>query len=96
MLRGLNPLLTPDLLHALASMGATVIAVARDARRGQAVVDEIRRETGNEEVHLRVCDVSSQTDVRRFAAGYREEYDRLHLLDGEDVVESWAVDLRGW
>ena len=23
-------------------------------------------------------------------------HDRLHLLDGEDVVESWPVDLRGW
>ena len=23
-------------------------------------------------------------------------HDRLHLLDGEDVVESWLVDLRGW
>jgi D-threonine aldolase len=23
-------------------------------------------------------------------------HDRLHLVDGEDVVESWPVDLRGW
>jgi D-serine deaminase-like pyridoxal phosphate-dependent protein len=23
-------------------------------------------------------------------------HDHLHLLDGEDVVESWPVDLRGW
>ncbi len=23
-------------------------------------------------------------------------HDRLHVLDGEDVVESWPVDLRGW
>ena len=23
-------------------------------------------------------------------------HDRLHLLDGEEVVESWLVDLRGW
>jgi NAD(P)-dependent dehydrogenase (short-subunit alcohol dehydrogenase family) len=66
--------------HALAGMGATVIALARDARRGQAVVDEIRRATDNADVHLQVCDVSSQADVRRFAAAYREAYDRLHVL----------------
>jgi D-serine deaminase-like pyridoxal phosphate-dependent protein len=23
-------------------------------------------------------------------------HDRLHLVDGEDVVEVWPVDLRGW
>jgi len=66
--------------RALAGMGATVIAVARDAQRGQEAVDEIRREAGNDDVHLRVCDLSSQADIRRFAAGYREAYDRLHVL----------------
>jgi NAD(P)-dependent dehydrogenase (short-subunit alcohol dehydrogenase family) len=66
--------------RALAGMGATVVAVARDAARGQAVVEEIRRETGNGDVHLRICDVSSQADIRRFVAGYRETYDRLHVL----------------
>jgi D-serine deaminase-like pyridoxal phosphate-dependent protein len=23
-------------------------------------------------------------------------HDRMHLVDGEDVVDTWAVDLRGW
>ena len=40
----------------LARRGATVVAVARDAARGQAAVDEIRRETGNEAVDLVTCD----------------------------------------
>jgi NAD(P)-dependent dehydrogenase (short-subunit alcohol dehydrogenase family) len=64
----------------LARRGATVVAVARDAQRGQAAVDEIRRETGNDDVHLMVCDVSSQASVRRLAAGFREKHDRLHVL----------------
>jgi D-serine deaminase-like pyridoxal phosphate-dependent protein len=23
-------------------------------------------------------------------------HEKLHLLDGEDVLESWPIDLRGW
>ncbi len=66
--------------RALAAQGATVVAVARDAARGQAAVDEIRSATGSEAVHLRLCDVSSQADVRRFAAAFRAEHERLHVL----------------
>ena len=64
----------------LARMGATVVAVARDAGRGQAAVDEIRRESGNADVHLMLADLSSQADVRRLAAEYLRKYDRLHVL----------------
>jgi D-serine deaminase-like pyridoxal phosphate-dependent protein len=24
------------------------------------------------------------------------KHDTLHVVDGEDVLESWPVDLRGW
>jgi NAD(P)-dependent dehydrogenase (short-subunit alcohol dehydrogenase family) len=64
----------------LARRGATVVAVARDAARGQAAVDEIRGETGNADVHLLTCDFSSQADIRRLVADYRARYDRLHVL----------------
>src|SRR5580698_6340323 len=64
----------------LARRGATVVGVARDAARGQAAVDEIRREAGDGDVHLMVCDLSSQADIRRLAAAYRDKHDRLHVL----------------
>lgn len=64
----------------LARKGATVVAVARDAARGQAAVEEIRGETGNGDVHLLTGDLSSQADVRRLAAEFRQKYDRLHVL----------------
>jgi NAD(P)-dependent dehydrogenase (short-subunit alcohol dehydrogenase family) len=66
--------------HELARLGATVVAVARNAARGQAVVEEIRRDTGNEAVHLLVGDLSSQADVRRLAAEFLGNHDRLHVL----------------
>jgi NAD(P)-dependent dehydrogenase (short-subunit alcohol dehydrogenase family) len=64
----------------LARMGATVVAVGRDPARGQATVDAIRSETGNSDVHLLRCDLSSQADVRRLAAEYKERFQRLHVL----------------
>jgi NAD(P)-dependent dehydrogenase (short-subunit alcohol dehydrogenase family) len=64
----------------LARMGATVVAVARDQARGEAAVAEIRRETGNEGVHLLICDLSSQADIRRLAAAFLRRFDRLHVL----------------
>jgi D-serine deaminase-like pyridoxal phosphate-dependent protein len=24
------------------------------------------------------------------------KHDALHLLDGEDIIETWPIDLRGW
>jgi NAD(P)-dependent dehydrogenase (short-subunit alcohol dehydrogenase family) len=54
--------------------------VARDEARGQAAVAEIRQETGNEGVHVLVCDVSSQADIRRLAAAFKGKFDRLHVL----------------
>ena len=54
----------------LARQGATVVAVARDAARGQAAVDEIRRDD-RQRTRCTSCsrDLSSQADVRRLAAG---------------------------
>ncbi len=43
-------------------------------------MEEIRRETGNGDVHLFTCDLSSQADIRRVAAEFLGRYDRLHVL----------------
>jgi NAD(P)-dependent dehydrogenase (short-subunit alcohol dehydrogenase family) len=64
----------------LARRGATVYLAARDAARGAAAVEEIRRSTGNDRVELLLGDLSSQADVRRLAAAFLGKHDRLHLL----------------
>ena len=45
----------------------SVVAMAvlcRDAGRGEKAVQEIRESTGNQNVHLHVCDVSSFQQIR--------------------------------
>ncbi len=77
----------------LARQGATVVCVARDAARGQAAVDEIRRVTGNEDVDLLTGDLGSQADVRRLASEYLQCcHDRLDVL----VNNAGAIQGERW
>jgi NAD(P)-dependent dehydrogenase (short-subunit alcohol dehydrogenase family) len=54
--------------------------VCRDRQRAQTVRDEIAAATGNQNVELMICDLSSQTDIRRFAAEFIDTHDRLDVL----------------
>lgn len=64
----------------LAQMGATVILVARDPQKGQAVLEEIRTKTGNANVDLLLADLSSQASIRKLAAEFKGKYQQLHVL----------------
>lgn len=66
--------------HALASMGATTVMVARDRAKGEAAAQEVRRATANDRVEVLVADLSSQTSIRTLADAFRAEHDRLDVL----------------
>lgn len=65
---------------AIARMGATVVCVSRDAVRGEAALQDIRRESGNANVTLILGDLGVQRDVRRVAAEFRSHHAKLHVL----------------
>ncbi|HSD58477.1 MAG TPA: SDR family NAD(P)-dependent oxidoreductase, partial [Methanotrichaceae archaeon] len=64
----------------LASRGAKVLLHGRNPEKGQMVLEEIRSRTGNDRLELFIADLSSQRQVRRFAAEVRESQDQLHVL----------------
>jgi NAD(P)-dependent dehydrogenase (short-subunit alcohol dehydrogenase family) len=64
----------------LAALGATVLVHGRDVQRCAATRDEIRQATGNLNVDYFVANLSSQQQVRQFAADILARYDRLHVL----------------
>ena len=64
----------------LAQTGARVIMVCRNAERGKAALDEIRRESGSSQVDLLIADMSSQASVRVLAEQIQREYPRLDVL----------------
>jgi retinol dehydrogenase-12 len=64
--------------RALARVGARVVAVARDARRGQAVVDELAR--AGQRAELEVIDLGSFAAVRQGAARVAARHRALDIL----------------
>lgn len=64
----------------LAKLGATVVLVARDARRGESVVDEVRSESGNPDASLLVSDLASLASIRSAANQLAERFDAIHVL----------------
>jgi NAD(P)-dependent dehydrogenase (short-subunit alcohol dehydrogenase family) len=64
----------------LAQMGARVVMVCRNAEKGKAALEEIRRESGSSQVDLLIADMSSQASVRALAEQIQREYPRLDVL----------------
>ncbi|KAH7431859.1 hypothetical protein KP509_08G069900 [Ceratopteris richardii] len=64
----------------LAARGATVYMICRNKERGEAAVSRIKSETGNENVHLKVCDMSSLDQVRRCVEEFSHSDFALHAL----------------
>ena len=64
----------------LANMGATVVMVVRDQRRGENAQREIMRQTGNNSVDLMMCDLSSMNSIQHFVKEFKRKYDRLDVL----------------
>jgi NAD(P)-dependent dehydrogenase (short-subunit alcohol dehydrogenase family) len=65
---------------ALAAMGAEVVVTGRSRGRGEAAVEEIRRETGSGKVSLMLADLAVQEEVRGLAQEFEEGHDRLDVL----------------
>jgi NAD(P)-dependent dehydrogenase (short-subunit alcohol dehydrogenase family) len=64
----------------LAQMGARVMLVCRNAEKGQAAVDDIRRDSGSAQLDLLIADMSSQASVRTLAEQIRQKCSRLDVL----------------
>ena len=64
----------------LARMGARVLVHGRDKEKGIQVVDEINRDTCEENVSLYIADFSSLADVKRMAEDIKREQTELHVL----------------
>ncbi|HXQ25271.1 MAG TPA: SDR family oxidoreductase [Candidatus Acidoferrales bacterium] len=64
----------------LARMGARVVLVCRNAEKGKAALDDIRRESGSSELGLLIAEMSSQASVRALAEQVLKKYPRLDVL----------------
>ncbi len=64
----------------LATLGATVVIVGRNADKCSREARKIQRKTGNKSVAFLVADLSIQSDIRRVAHEFNQHYERLDVL----------------
>ncbi|KAK9270857.1 hypothetical protein L1049_026443 [Liquidambar formosana] len=64
----------------LASRGATVYMVCRNKERGEAALSKIQSMTGNQNVYLEVCDLSSVSEIKSFASRFSSKDVPVHVL----------------
>jgi NAD(P)-dependent dehydrogenase (short-subunit alcohol dehydrogenase family) len=64
----------------LAAKGATIIGVGRNPQKCTDAANQIKAATGNTMVEFLIADLSRQGDVRRVAAEFKRQYDRLDVL----------------
>jgi len=65
---------------ALAGMGARVVILGRDAKKGNELLADITKTTGNNSLEYILCDLASLDDVRKAALDFRSRYQRLDVL----------------
>lgn len=89
----------------LAQRDARVVIVSRNPEKCSAVVEEIRSETGNQNVDYLVADLSAQQQIHNLVNKFHQRYDRLDVLvnnaggvflrrrTSEDGIEmTWALN----
>jgi retinol dehydrogenase 14 len=64
---------------ALARLGATLVLVSRDKERGEHVVQELRKKSGNDRIEILVCDLSQLSSVAACAQEFIQTFGALHV-----------------
>ena len=64
----------------LAELGAALVLVGRDPEKAAAAVEQVREQTGNQEIHSLIADLSSLQAIRQLADDFKAHYQRLDVL----------------
>jgi NAD(P)-dependent dehydrogenase (short-subunit alcohol dehydrogenase family) len=65
---------------ALAKEGASVVMLCRSPERGQTALEDVRRESGSDNLELAICDLSSLECIERFCKEFTDTHPRLDAL----------------
>lgn len=64
----------------LARLGATVVMLCRNARRGERALGWVRRKSGSDGVHLLMADLSRRQEIHAAADEFKARFPRLDVL----------------
>lgn len=77
---GANTGIGKEIARVLAQAGAKVILACRSQERGEAALAELKADTHNDDLELRLVDLSRQESIRTFARSLIDDLDRLDVL----------------
>lgn len=80
VITGANSGIGLETARGLARLGARVLLVCRDRRKGEAARRELLQSTGNGQIHLLIADLASLEAVRRLAEEIQATCPRLDVL----------------
>jgi len=80
MITGANSGIGKATAIGLAKLNATVIMVCRNKDNGEKAREEIINQTGNENVDLLFCDLSSLEQIRNLVDEFKRKYQNLDVL----------------
>ena len=63
-----------------ATLGATLVIIARNVEKTEAVVSNLIKESGNDNIHFVIADLGSQDDTRQAAATIAERWPAIDVL----------------
>lgn len=64
----------------LAREGAKVIILCRNKERGETALENIKKESGNDNVEMMLCDLGSIKSIYAFAEEFKKKYKKLNVL----------------
>lgn len=64
----------------LAQMGSTIVFNSRNSERGEKARSEIIKASGNQQVFVLPCDLSSLASIKTFADLFLNQFKRLDVL----------------
>ena len=80
MITGANSGIGKATAMGLAKMDATLIMVGRDKKSCDEVRKQIIEKTGNKNIDILICDLSSQKQIHHLVDNYNQKYQNLHIL----------------
>ncbi len=66
--------------RALGNLGARISFTGRHREKDLKVQEELRLDTGNQDIHFYDCDLASFESITSFTSGFRKTYDALDIL----------------
>jgi len=70
----------------LAKLGATIIIISRNQKRGDHIVNEIKSETGNNNIYFRFVDLADFDSIHTFVDQFKKEFNVLHVLSNNAAI----------